>query len=601
MRQVLILILMISQSVLVAQTIDQIKKSNEYLWGEGIGKNLGQADKEALKDLISQISVQVESNFHNIITEDDGGVKEYTESVMNTYSATTLNQAERKVIEEKKKVTVLRYIKKANINKLFNTRKLKLLDYLRSAQSAESDFRMGDALKYYYWSLVLLRSHPDVNSMMGLLESGDEQLLISYLPEKLNSVLSQLNLSIEKVTYDKKNQEKTILLDIEYKSVPVTNLDFIYYTGDSWTNRFSSCKDGLGIIELFGISAEALKDVRLKLEYTYESKSKIDTELKEVIENTAIPYFASADVKLPLKKRASKPKSAKPKITASGKIKSEKEYAEKVIDVIKAVDNQNFESVMEHFTADGKSRFIRLLQYGKAELINPRDINLQMLEINDQIIIRSVPMKFSFPENNTEFIEDVVFTLDHDGKIDNVSFALSDHAISDIMKKSERFGSIEQKQQIIRFMENYKTAYCLGRIDYIESVFADNALILVGHTLKQGKNIDSMYRGKLKNEDVEYIKLNKSEYIERLRRLFVTNEFVNIHFEETEIKKVGGDDKVYGIQIAQNYNSISYADFGYLFLMFDLTNTAEPKIYVRSWQPEKNAEGRIMGLEDFIF
>jgi hypothetical protein len=64
---------------------------------------------------------------------------------------------------------------------------------------------------------------------------------------------------------------------------------------------------------------------------------------------------------------------------------------------------------------------------------------------------------------------------------------------------------------------------------------------------------------------------------------------------------VGGDDKVYGIQIAQHYHSSNYADKGYLFLMLDLNDTLNPRIYVRSWQPEKNPDGSIIGLADFHF
>jgi hypothetical protein len=597
----LVLLCLIQFQPSFAQSAAEIKSSSAYLWGEGTASTLQQADKRALNDLISQISVQVESNFYNIVTEDDEDIKEYTQSVMSTYSATTLNQAMRKVQEHGGKTTVLRYIELENIQKLFKARRLKLLDYIKSAQSAETDYRIGDALKYYYWSLVLLRSHPDVNSMKASLDSKQEVLLITHLPQKINSILEAIDISIQKVIYDKPEKKKTIILDIFYDGNPVTNLDYIYYTGDSWTNRLSSCKDKLGIVELFGISAEALEQMRIKIEYTYESKSKIDNELKEVIENAFLPHFASADIKLPIKKRAKKPKSPKPKIKAASKIPSEKVYAQKVADVIRAVDKHDYREVTNHFTDDGKAMFIRLLEYGNAQLIDPSKIKLEMVELNDQIIVRSIPMKFTFPNNNREFIEDVIFTLNKAGKIENVSFALNNHSISRIMGKGDRFGTVDHKRQIVRFMEDYKTAYCLGRLEYIESIFADNALILVGHNLTQGENIDSMYRGNLKNEDVEYIKLSKTEYVERLRRLFAINDFVNIHFEETEIKKIGGDDKVYGIQIAQNYNSESYADFGYLFLMFDLNVVNEPKIYVRSWQPEKNSEGRIMGLEDFTF
>ncbi len=597
----LVLTVLIQIQPAFAQTTDEIKSSSAYIWGEGEGNTLQQADKRALKDLISQISVQVESNFYNIVTEDDGDIKEYTESVMNTYSATTLNQAMRKVDEGGRKIVVVRYIGVENIQRLFNARRLKLLEYLASARLAEADYRIGDALKYNYWALVLLRSHPDVNTLRTTVEDGREILLISHLPQKIISILNGLDISIQKVIYDKQDQKKTILLDLFYKGNPISNLDYIYYTGDSWTNRLSSSKDGLGIVELFGVSSTALDDIRLKIEYRYESKSKVDSELKEVMENAFIPHFTVADIKLPINKRAKRTKAPNPKIRTSSKIPSEKVYAQNVVDVVNAIDTQDFENVGDHFTEDGKAMFIRLLEYGNAELIDPSKIKLEMVELNDQIIVRSIPMKFAFPENNREFIEDVIFTLNKSGKIENVSFSLNNHSISSIMGKGERFGTLDHKRQIVRFMEDYKTAYCLGRLDYIESIFADNALILVGHTLKQAENIDSMYRGTLKNEDVEYVKLSKNQYVERLRHLFALNEFVNIHFEETEIKKVGGDDKVYGIQIAQNYNSASYSDFGYLFLMFDLNIINEPKIYVRSWQPEKNSEGRIMGLEDFTF
>jgi len=593
------LIMQLLATGLAAQSFNEIKASTAYLWGEGQGKTLVQADKRALKDLISQISVQVESDFSNIVTEAGGDVEEYTKLVLSTYSATTLNQALRKVKEQPGETIVLRYIEKVNISKLFENRRIKLLNFLNSAQLAEKDFRIGDALKYYYWTLVLLRSHPDVNTMQGSLISGEPVLLISYLPEKIENLFNNLNIAVQKVVYDGDTRKKTVILHIQYQGTPVSNLDYIYYTGDSWTNRLSSCRDGLGLVEYFGVSAKALKDVRLKVEYTYASRSKIDIELKELIENADLPYFSSADVKFPLQGWVRSPKPAEPKIVTQRPLAVD--YSQNVAAVIQAIDKSNFEKVKNNFTEDGKSMFIRLLQYGHAELIDPANLRLQILELNDRFIVRSVPMKFSFPNNNREFIENVVFSLNKAGKIDDVSFALSNQTIKGIMGKGERFGTEQQKQQIVHFMEDYKTAYCLERLDYIESVFADNALILVGNALQRGENIDSMYRSNLKNEDIQFIKLNKTEYIDRLRNLFATNEFVNIHFEETEVKKVGGDDQVYGIQLAQNYNSMSYADFGYLFLMFDLNNVREPKIYVRSWQPERNAEGRIMGLEDFTF
>ena len=91
-----------------------------------------------------------------------------------------------------------------------------------------------------YWSLVLLRSHPDVNTLEGNIE-GDDVLLLSHIPNRLTHILKTIKISIKKVISDNDKQKKMILLDLQYENTPVTNLDYIYYTGDSWTNRFTSC------------------------------------------------------------------------------------------------------------------------------------------------------------------------------------------------------------------------------------------------------------------------------------------------------------------------------------------------------------------------
>lgn len=38
---------------------------------------------------------------------------------------------------------------------------------------------------------------------------------------------------------------------------------------------------------------------------------------------------------------------------------------------------------------------------------------------------------------------------------------------------------------LIRFLEDYQTAYALKRLDYIESIFSDDAWIITGTVLKK--------------------------------------------------------------------------------------------------------------------
>jgi len=590
MRRFQTIILLIIISNLSAITIKEIKNSENYIWGEGKASTLQQADKRAIQDLVSQISIQVESSFTGMLSEENGDVSEYCKSVLNTYSNTTLHQAERKVIEKKGKVIVYRYIEKENINKIFKNRKNKIYQYVNSAINSEKDFRIADALKYYYWSLILLRSHPDHNEIKYNFPDNDSLLLITELPAKINSIFSNLDISIMEQIENKKENSKSVHLSITYKDNKVTNLDYQYWTGDTWTN-INSAKDGLGVIDLFGEASNSLEKIKLKCEYIYENKSKVDLELLKVIEDTELPFFSKADFVIPLKSYQTKKKQVKD-------IKPDTNCEKAVLEIVSSISNKDNKEIRQLFTNEGYKMFERLIGYGKAEIIQSNPI-LHSIEINENTIVRSVPMKFSFPRNDRTFIENVVFSFNKYNKIDALSFSLSEKSQEDILSKGVRFGSIQEKYLLIQFMEDYKTAYCLNRIDYLESIFDENALIIVGHILKKEKPIEGIYKS-LGNK-VEYIKLSKKEYIQRLRSIFQNNEFVNIHFEDNNVKKVGGNEKVYGIQIAQNYYSENYADKGYLFLMIDLNDNQKPKIYVRTWQPVKNEDGSIFGLSDFYY
>ncbi|MCF8335530.1 MAG: LPP20 family lipoprotein [Bacteroidales bacterium] len=601
-RILLIMLLGLLGNITHSQTLDVIKNSGDYIYGIGEGKTFREADKNALDNLVSQISVQVESQFKQIVTEKDQQVEEYAKSVVNTYSNTTLTQTRSKVVEEKPGHTrVIRYMKEEDMEKVFANRKEKILDYTQSGIEAEEEARIGDALKYYYWSLVLLQSHPDHNNISYQFPSQEEErVLLSALPARINSVFSNLNVNIREVKENEDKKVKTVLLNITYKGEPVQNFDYKYWTGNTWSS-LTSAKNGLGYVKLYGAASESLSQIRLRSEYIYENKSSLDLELREVLKQTDAPYFSKAEYKIPMDRQmasSSKPEKEDDQLkTRALNFKSDTPtYKSTLQKIIESIEKKSYSQVKPHFTQDGYKMFEKLIDYGNAEILN-KTPELKIVELNDKYIARSIPMKFSFKNNKRDFIEDVVFTFNDSRKVNSIAFALSDKSINDIMSHDK--WPEQDRYHIIQFMENYKTAYALERLNFIESIFAENALIIVGKVLKEAERIDGMYKN-LRNHDIKFIRLNKKEYIDRLKTVFKSNEFVNIQFEDNEVKKRGKDD-IYGIQIAQNYYSTNYADKGYLFLMFDLTNIEKPKIYVRSWQPQKNKDGSIIGLSDFHF
>lgn len=600
MRSTFVIFFLFS-AFLSTQNFEVIKTSNQYIWGEGIDKDKNIAEDHAIANLISQISINVESIFKDLVVEHNGNIQEYTESMVNTYSNVCLNNVPQISETIGNRYKVLRYIQKNRLNEIFLNRKLMILEYLKSGIEAEQKLKIADALKYYYWSFVLLHSHPDYNKITFNFSDMGERIAFIALQDRIQNILSSLNISIYSITQNNNTGKKVVKFEVRYKDYLVQTLDYKYWIGDGYSN-LNSIKNGIGIVEFYGSEID-LKNFKLNIEYKYFNKSKLNPELGLVRQNLLnIPYFSEATQIIPIKKRIRKDKAITPK---NIKIKGSKfnhadyivESTEEVIfKIISALEIKNFKPVKKYFTSEGYGMLVRLFDYGSASLID-RNIDLQIIKLGNCLLVRSIKMKFDFPKNDRQFIEDVNFVFNMNNKIESITFSLSDISIHDILSKSENFASLEEKYQIINFMESYKTAYCLERLDYIESIFSENALIIVGSVIQVDRSIGEMY-DQLGNS-VEYYQLTKHEYIERLKKVFRNNEFINIDFESNNVKTINGNARVYGIQIKQNYYSTTYADKGYLFLIFDISNINQPKIYVRTWQPEKYPMPEINSIEMF--
>lgn len=613
---------LLSQTLL-AQTPEEVKGDpDQYIWGEGTGPTVKKADDEALMMLISQISARVESSFEMTQTETNMNIKEKVQSIVKTYSAATLKNTIRIVLSEEPNAKVFRYIKRMEITSIFNERKNKILSFVNFGNLAINELQISDGLKYYYWALILLRSHPDGAKIVA----PDGSLMAVWLTSQINSIFARL--SAEIVDLLRGNGFTTAVLNVKYSNMPVSNFDFSYWEGKGWSG-LCSAKDGLASAELTG-NLKELKTLRLKSEYIFQNEANFDNELKEVLQNfEPIPFrnhvisaksniqtavaggldVAQGD-RIPVRKEPPSINLAKTDaanqaiVTAPDNVTVKQatellltevtdkiSYENSVLSVKKAIDTGQYQEVEPLFTQQGFEFFQKLVQYGRAKVL--RNQPLQFIKQGNEVLCRSIPMSFSF-KNNKQFVEELVLRFDSTQKINELSFALGQKAISDLMSKT--IWSDKVKMQIIDFIESYKTAYALKRLDYIEKIFSDDALIIVGSYLNVKSGEPNPYRS---NRVVRYNRYDKQAYIKKLQQAFGSTEFINLKFEDNEVRKSGKGGEVYGIQIRQNFSSPNYSDFGYLFLMMDFNNPATPVIHVRTWQPEKNKDGTIYGLTDF--
>lgn len=621
---------------LSAQSIDEIKANRQdYIWGEGMGETLKAADQEALVDIIGQISVQVENKLEILKTEKGSNFEQTLKDVVKTYSSATLKNTERIVLQNEPDAKVFRYVKRSELNKIFESRKNKIIEFAHNGEHSLQKLQVADALRYFYWAQTLLRSHPEANDIRMTDLEGNEVLLITWLSKQINDVFAGLSIRVDK-TEDKETY-LNYLLEICYNDQPVRNLDYTYWGGQDWSSIVSA-KDGIGIVELPKTMAGA--DIRVKVEYAFEGESNIDLELRDVMDKVPqvsykSSYLSFSSNETPRKVKASAlasgattssahnlsnlsangvsslPSTSTNAVQSVGsgpmpdaftsetaslgcitKMEDVGEMGKVMAKVKMAINQKNYTSVQALFTPEGFDVYQKLLQYGHAKII--RDNNLNYYKFGDLVICRSIPMSFRFKSNNRTFIEDIVFYFDKENKICNLTFGLSSDAVKDIA--SNDAWSEQNRVLIMSFLENYKTAYSLKRYDYINSIFSDDALIITGYVTKRNASPENPY---LNNKIVSYNRQTKSEYMKKLRFTFDSNEFINIRFAENSVRRSGKGGEIYGIQIRQDYYSANYGDMGYLFLLVDLSDTLKPQIHIRTWQPEKNPDGSVYGLSDF--
>lgn len=598
MKRTLLTILLITLPALVfAQDWEDIKNDHKnYISGEGWGDSLEEAEQNALAALIRQISVVVIQDFEvtNIEKQynDDTEVQSYLENKIQTYSNATLTNTETMVLSQEPDAHVARWMKRSELEKVFEGRRSKVREYMINAEKAESKGKVDDALRNYYWAYILLTTLPLPSEMKHIDAEKNEHTLVTYIPEKMNEICESITASVASRNGDDLN------LFFTYEGKPVASLDYTYFDGRRWSNQYSA-KDGKGVLELApGALGETLQ---LKIEYAYKNEAHIDREIYSVISVIKATPLRKSNITIsgkPDEKTEqfayTEEKKANSVATATlAKLDDESSIRVSMDRLLTALRTAHYEDIHDMFTAEGLDIYQKLISYGKAKVVGTPAYNIY--KNADKTVVRAIPMSFSFSQGvKKSFVEDIVFSFNESGQIESLAFGLDHVATQDILTKQD--WPEQARIAIIEFLENYKTAFALERLDYIRTIFDDNAVIITGRIARTAPPANSenqvIYT---ENKYVIRTRQTKEQYLKNLERCFQSNEFVNIRFANNDIIRAGQGGELYGIQIKQDYYSTNYGDTGYLFLLVDMNEANAPLIKVRTWQPEPDPE---LGLYD---
>ncbi len=574
---------------------------------------------------MSNISVNVSSQFNYSYTQDskDSHItsEEKLNNIIRSYSAAALNDVEEYVERNKGEYTVYRYIKRSELRAMFNKRVAMARKWIWEARRSDKDGKTGDALKYYYWALLLLRSCPDADLEVFDCDDGTHNMM-QYSFSSIKAILSAIEVAATEL--EMKDGMQYVTLKFTRDGRPLTNFNYRFTDGKTVSKEFYTAKDGAG--EIIVPPGMKLSKLKIQAEYECRDEANINPDLKCVIETTEPVPLAVAQLKLNTKNckgidsntyylqvarsqdgeavsgnRQEGPVSLRrtsSEHNASAAL-PDVDFREKCLKTVErvqaAIASKSINDIKNLFTAQGWDMFKRLMSYGNVRLLRQPEVAL--VPIAGGMVCRSLPMSFSFKSNTRNFTEDVVLYLDKDGKVDEVAFGLEKIAVDDIMHRGE--WDMAARQLMVHFLETYKTAYALKRLDYINSIFSNDALIITGSVVYSNGKTEL---GPTLSRKVIYTPQTKTEYMQKLERCFNSNEYVNIQFADNVVRRSHTNPDIYGIQIKQDYFSSSYGDTGYLFLMIDFANVDSPLIHVRTWQPDLDPDtrdGRI-GMADFM-
>lgn len=214
--------------------------------------------------------------------------------------------------------------------------------------------------------------------------------------------------------------------------------------------------------------------------------------------------------------------------------------------------------------------------------------------------LRNIPLQILPQDDGAEAdYKEAVINFDHDGRISSVYFSIESNTYKQIIEKGVQLNDMERRLKILDYVERFRTSYNQKDIPFLNQVFSDDALIITGKVISSKKITDGM---SISLPQVKYTMQNKQQYLANLQRIFKNVRYINVEFDDVQIKRHGVNPNIYGVRVVQKWETSSYRDEGYVFMVWDFTNPLQPKIHVRTWQPMYLDSGKKQPLpENEIF
>ncbi|MBD5213154.1 MAG: hypothetical protein HDS74_08730 [Bacteroidales bacterium] len=593
----------------VESRMSRIRADSRYRWGEARSASYDEAKEAAREDLMHKLKT--------VLVSESSLVNDEFSNTTTSLTVATIENLEELMTQSGKDYVVMVYVSEADLRRAEEERKEMIADFVKQGISQEEQLNISEALKYYTWALRLLSTYQDkVNVKTPAGEKDAKTWLSSHIP----GVLSNISISIpnEQISESPDDYDRYLVnIEATYDGRPVSMLDIGYFNGERMVSPVH-CKSGRGVLPFHRLEGMNEVSIRVLYDFAQDGRNYSPTVASVYPKGyKRMNFDERASLRVPLKMKKDKMVKAEsvPEVPAPRQSKSEAEAAQEdaapiikeprktierpfsekaqaYIDMMKRVEQairkRDTQSVRDCFTDEG-FRLFQLMMGSGSVTVTKANPSYTVEESGNYIVGKSIPVAIKSSKHVSN--EKIVFRFDPEsGKIKSVAYALTQRAENDIFREAS--WGLDSRYALLQFMEDYQTAYALKRLDYIESIFSDNAIIITG-TLSPKVRKRFYGPGEVSGlslgNKVTYKKHTKDSYIARLKEDFRKNSFIQLIFEDTYISKVSNieglvNNDVIWIELNQCYKSSLYSDRGYLALQINMRPKGS-EINVRTWTP----------------
>ena len=594
----LLFVFVLSWNNLAAQSFSAARvladaQMREFKWAIGTGDTVEEADKDAISQLSEMAGVHVgKSDKQVAIDSTISGVsgENYTSTTNMVSNAYFENLRKEILADENGRKRVLRYMPIADWEARHDSYRAKIEEYINAGRYAS---QVEDQVRYYSWALILMHYYTGDTPI----KVDDQMPARQWLISELQTIFRNINVSVVAIDPDKedRNYPYKLSLDFTYNGEPIGYMKFGYFDGGGYIDG-EAIKDGRGLIAMKQLPTEIQVDIDC---FDRDLARQMDPMVFELLSNVTPLEGSSKTVRTDITGKPKAPKkpvevesAVQTKLTEN--VKSYVEVKQGVGDttpytnimtaIVGSIKGLSTGDISHHFTPSAWNHYQKIVASGSPTLA--RDPEYKFIKHDTLVFCRALPLKLKF-KGERSFIEDVVFRVNEKThKIESVAYKLSATTEKTILGMDWEDAA---RLTLLTFLEDYRTAYCLKDLGYINKVFADDAYIVVGRVLKPStKKFNDSVSGVL-GERTVYVQKSKRQYIANLQKSFASKEFVNIRFEECNTAKgYGAKEGIYAVQVRQLYFSNNYADEGILTLAIDMRQDTNPLVRVRVWQQERD-------------